>query len=797
MSRFKKLLELIHRRSLWQVLLVYLGASYAILEALDLFTERFGLPDFLFTVAIVLMLIGLPTVLLTTLWGRGERPAAEAAIDRPGLALGGVRRFFTWRKAILGSVLALALWGAIAAAWLVLGNRSGAASASSLPAPDPNVVAVLPFRVAGAEPALDYLREGMLDLLAAKLTGEGGPRAVDPRAVVSAWNRIAGPGGSDVTQASARELARTLGAGRVLLGGLVGTASHIVLNATLLSVSDEASAVQASVEGPTDSLTALVDRLTAQLLAQQAGESQQRLAALTSTSLPALRAYLDGQATYRRGNYADAERLFRRAIEIDSTFALAALGYVSARFWTANLFDREGLSLAWEQRDRLSVRDRALLLALAGPNFPRGSAYGSTHAALERAVESAPDRPEAWYSLGESYYHQGPALGFTEPHQMAGDAFAKAVELDSGFAAPLSHLVDLAIMDGERDRARRLLSLFLAVDSTGEFREYERWQAALAFGDTAMADLIRGRFDELSTLALRAVVRTSLLKGFPQADAELAASILRERSGTSAERWGTLTLLHDFELDRGRPSAALALSEGMPAVQPEARFHLKLRVLDALYGGGDTLAATEAVKALESYASSPLADRTDDRAAQFSDICAVEQWRLWHGQFDSARHSIDRLRSATFPADSSLTVGFARTCAALLDALHAALTTSPDADVLVARFDSLIRTLPEGAIVPLRLDRVGNLAVAQLLEAQGDLEAAYRAVQRREFFMTRYLASYLREEGRLATLVGDRDGAIRAYRHYLTLRSDPEPALADETEWVRSELARLTGEADS
>src|SRR5437870_7394997 len=45
---------------------------------------------------------------------------------------------------------------------------------------DPKVVAVFPFRVAGAEAALSYLREGMVDLLAAKLTGEGGPRAGDP-----------------------------------------------------------------------------------------------------------------------------------------------------------------------------------------------------------------------------------------------------------------------------------------------------------------------------------------------------------------------------------------------------------------------------------------------------------------------------------------------------------------------------------------------------------------------------------------------------------------------------------------
>ena len=38
-----------------------------------------------------------------------------------------------------------------------------------------------------------------------------------------------------------------------------------------------------------------------------------------------------------------------------------------------------------------------------------------------------------------------------------------------------------------------------------------------------------------------------------------------------------------------------------------------------------------------------------------------------------------------------------------------------------------------------------------------------------------HYVKYLREEGRLAALTGDRQGAIRAYRHYLALRGDAEP----------------------
>ena len=54
-----------------------------------------------------------------------------------------------------------------------------------------------------------------------------------------------------------------------------------------------------------------------------------------------------------------------------------------------------------------------------------------------------------------------------------------------------------------------------------------------------------------------------------------------------------------------------------------------------------------------------------------------------------------------------------------------------------------------------------------------------------------YLSTFLHEEGRLAALTGDTAGAVRAYQHYLWLRTDPEPELKPEVDSVRAVLARL------
>jgi hypothetical protein len=98
-------------------------------------------------------------------------------------------------------------------------------------------------------------------------------------------------------------------------------------------------------------------------------------------------------------------------------------------------------------------------------------------------------------------------------------------------------------------------------------------------------------------------------------------------------------------------------------------------------------------------------------------------------------------------------------------------------------------------ISPCGFEDFVNLEVARLRERQGNPRAALAAVRRRPYayHLSDYLAPHLREEGRLAALTDDRQGAIRAYHHYLALRSDPEPALRPRVEAVRAELAKLTG----
>ena len=88
MSRLKQLVLEIHRRSLWQVVAVYLGASWAVLEATDQVQERFLMPDWVYGAAWVVLLLGFPIVLASAMVHENVgRPAPEGeAPDRAATA---------------------------------------------------------------------------------------------------------------------------------------------------------------------------------------------------------------------------------------------------------------------------------------------------------------------------------------------------------------------------------------------------------------------------------------------------------------------------------------------------------------------------------------------------------------------------------------------------------------------------------------------------------------------------------------------------------------------------------------
>ncbi|MDQ3136263.1 MAG: protein kinase, partial [Gemmatimonadota bacterium] len=655
------------------------------------------------------------------------------------------------------------------------------------PAPDMSLVAVVPFRVASADTSLRYLHEGLVDLFAAKLNGEAGPRSVDPRAVMRLWNDQA-EGRDDLPENEALLLAGTLKAGRMLTGSVVGASGRLVLSASMVDVATGRVRQQATVDGLHDSLPYLVDRLAGQLLALGAGVQSRQLTSLTSASLPALRAYLTGRSAARAGRWADAIERFDHAVKTDTAFALAGLGLASASSWLDGSGSERGMNLAWAARERLSWRDRTLLEATRKDDLK----------SLEEVVTKIPDSPEAWFQLGDKYYHNGALHGVIDADARALDAFRRALALDPATATnpnaePLAHFGDLALAAGDSATVRHLLSLALAQDSTGEFSEPQQLALARARGDTAAIARWYARLDRAKNFqTLLSVIWGGQQSGEHVRDAQRAVDIVRRRVEQDPEYREVsdviLLLAHDLALNRGRPAEADGILESFhPRVRPRAR------IANALYWGGDTAAASEAARQSAKVVAGPTPPVTDTVLhAYFYDVCALEQWRLAQGNSSTAPTAIARLRAAAripgiqFPEEHER-------CADLLSAWHATATRRPDARVQLARVDSIQARNPVGVVASPII--ASNLLVARLWEEHGDWARAEAATRRRyTTLMPRFLSTYLREEGRTAALAGHRDAAIQAYQHYLALRYDPEPSVKPEVDQVRNELAALVGE---
>ena len=668
------------------------------------------------------------------------------------------------------------------------------------PALDANVIAVLPFRVGGG-PSIEYLRESMLDLLQARLSSTTGPRTVEPRTLLAAWHRAVSDPGQDLSEEDSRALARTLGAGRVLLGSAVATPTELTLSGTLIQVNDGAVLARENVVGSPDSIAILVNRLTAALLIREAGESEDRQGGLASAPLDALQDYLAGRRAYRRGDFFGAMTLYDKALARDSSFVEAAFRMATTNAWIGTIFHTEGfeaVSLVYRLRDRLSERDRALFLALpmVGPNFPAPSSRAEVIAQAERATSLAPDDPEPLLLLGQLLALYG--AGASEPKwaRRSAERLDRAIALDSGFTRAVEVRLGAALQTNDTLAMTRYAALLERAVDAGYGDPFMLWATARQREDSAAARHWR---DKLAALGhadwAQAMVKIALHSAqfaLPMDDARWAVDQLTRGATREEEEWAAVLIDYAVHFAEGR---------AIPKVSPST---------DS-YGPGwaTSLIQQGTVDAGYRELAASVIARDAGGAYQYNgmrwppvQLCSGALFRVAGGDrsgVDGALRGLRAFAATTPPPLPPEMWGHLdqRVCPLLLELLGERPPPAGMPWPHLDELDSLMRAGPDwfAGALSITATVMANYTVARLRESQGDIPAALAAIRRRDVdYFPPYLWSlpaFLRQEGRLAALAGDTTGALQAYDKYLTLRAAPEPPFQPQRDSVVAERALL------
>ena len=468
MGRLRNLIREIHRRSLWQVLAVYLAGSWVALQVVDHLTRTAGLPDWVPPFAVVLLVLGLPIVMATAVVQEGgpgrqaepELPPEELRVPSPSATpRRSLIRHLTWSRAILGGVLAFSLLGAAVAGYFVM-RVAGIGPVASLVAKgmieEGEVVVLADFRNATNDPLLGSV---VTQALRSDLAGSRALTVLDPTRVQEVLVRMGRDPADGLTPELAREVALREGVKAVLEGEIGAAGSGYILTAALRTAEDGSTLAPFRRNARNDdALVEAIDRLS-QDIREKAGESLREirgggtLRQVTTGSLDALRRYTEADLLSAEGREREALAVLQEAVALDPEFAMAwrKIAVVLGNLGEDPERVREAAQEAYRLRDRLTERER--YLAEAYYHSTVSEDREATIRAYERVLALAPEDPVALNNLGLQYVQLG-RLNEAE------ELFTRAVALPEPSASAHLNLVHAHARQGAFEEAREALERY-------------------------------------------------------------------------------------------------------------------------------------------------------------------------------------------------------------------------------------------------------------------------------------------------------------------------------------------------
>ncbi|MCS6885653.1 MAG: protein kinase [Acidobacteriota bacterium] len=181
-----------------------------------------------------------------------------------------------------------------------------------------------------------------------------------------------------------------------------------------------------------ESVPGLIDRLTSEVRIKLAdGEITKRSVAEFATSnMEAYQHYFQGEQYLNSLRWEDAEREYRRALELDPSFVLAYYRLAYVLEWFGDPSTAEVVNKAFGHIDRMPIKERYMIMSLKART--EGDLDGSLGYLLE-LLKIFPNDKEVLWNVGDRLFHAG-------EYQSSIDYLKRVLAMDPTFELALNHL---------------------------------------------------------------------------------------------------------------------------------------------------------------------------------------------------------------------------------------------------------------------------------------------------------------------------------------------------------------------
>lgn len=410
-----KFWEELKRRKVFRVVAMYAGTAFIIMEAAEIMLPRLGLPDWIVTFIIVLLIIGFPiAVILSWIFdltpeGVKKTESFEEA-KKQELPSEPIRR-----KLRIGDIIIVVL--IVVVGILAYPKIFKKDKLQGVRDDDGRIsVAVMPFQNLTNDTIWDIWQSGIQFSLISSLSNSTELKVRQTKPINTILKSDGLTNFASLTPNIARRTSQKLDANIFIYGNVMQAGPNIRINAQLIDSQTEDIYKSFQIDATPENVLFIVDSLSSRIMnfliiSELSKESplydgfsrSGKIEMLSSDSPEAYRYNIQGLIAFYDTDYPTAERFFLEAIKIDSNL-IQAISFLSLTYLNQGSFDqgKKWCLIAYEKRDQMTMYHKFFVNWLYAGFF---ETQRESIAWIKQILQIDEQQPGWYYVLGNAYYH--------------------------------------------------------------------------------------------------------------------------------------------------------------------------------------------------------------------------------------------------------------------------------------------------------------------------------------------------------------------------------------------------------